>query len=67
MAQGSHQQRSVLHAVALAHQVAQVWAMEAGNVLIGIAQFELSKNVMTHVPRRARRKRRNGTIRELSA
>ena len=66
MAQRGHQQRGVLHAVALAHQIAQVRAMETGNVFVGIAQFELRQNVVPHVTRRACRKRRNGTIGELS-
>ncbi len=41
--------------------------MKAGNVFVGIAQLELRQNVVPHMPRRARRKRRDGTIRKLSA
>jgi hypothetical protein len=57
----------VLDAIALAHQIAQVWAVETGDVFVGIAQLELGENVVTHMTGRTRRKRGNGAIGKLSA
>ena len=67
MAQRRHQQRGVLHAIALSHQVTQIRAMKTGDVLIGIAQFELRQNVVPHVLCRARGKGRDGTVGKFSA
>ena len=64
--QCGHKKRGMLHAVTLAHEIAQVRAMEAGNVLIGIAQLQLRQNVVSHVARGARRERCDWVMRELS-
>src|SRR5258707_12406867 len=67
MAQRGYEKRGVPHAVPLALQIAQIGAMKTGNVFVGIAQLELRQNVVPHVARRTRRKRRDGAIGKFSA
>src|SRR5215472_13775326 len=62
------QKQLVLAAVLpLLHQIAEIWTMKAGNVLVGTTEPELRDNVVPHLPRCARRKGRNRQVREMLA
>src|SRR5215469_12363846 len=62
------QKQLVLAAVLpLLHQIAEIWTMKAGNVLVGTTEPELRDDVVPHLPRCARRKGRNRQVREMLA
>ena len=48
LVQRSQQEISVLYGIAFAHQVAEIGAVEAGNVFIGIAESELRQDVVAN-------------------
>ena len=66
-AQGRQQQARVRLFVALVRHVAQVGAVEAGDVLVRIAQPELFQNVVPHAPGGAGGERGDGLIGEVLA
>src|SRR5947209_16365051 len=49
----------------LAHEVIQVGAVEAGDVLVWITQMKLVNNVMAHLARGARGKSSDGALRKM--
>ncbi len=62
IAQDFEQQRQLLDAVALAHQITQIGTVKAGNVFIRLAQMELRQYVRANMTRRASRKGSNRTV-----
>ena len=62
LSQCGHQEIGVLGAATLADQVAEVGAMEAGNVFVGIAQRELGENVVPNLTGSAGGEGRYGAI-----
>src|SRR5690242_15096444 len=66
LAQRANQEPAVFQAAALAHQVAQIRTVKAGDEFIGIAQRKLRENVVPHMPRGAGREGRDRRIRKRS-
>src|SRR6185437_8569586 len=66
-AQRAQQQFALRPGVGLAHDVAQIWAIEACDVFVSITQAELIDNVVPHMARRARGERRYRNFREFTS
>ena len=62
-----HQPAAVRLLVALLHDVTQVGAMEAGDVLVRLAKLELVEDILPHAPRGAGGKRGDGHLRKILA
>src|SRR5271154_1344350 len=65
--QSLDQQFHLLQPFTLAHEIAQVRPVKAGDIFIGTAQLQLRQNVVPHMPRGARRESRDRTIGKLRA
>src|SRR6185312_633726 len=66
-AQRAQQQFTLRPGVSLAHDVAQIWAIEACDVFVSITQAELIDDVVPHMARRARGERRYRNFREFTS
>ena len=67
VAQSAGEQLHLRPGFALMHHVAQILAMEAGDVEIGLAHLQLLQNVVPHLPRCTGGERRNRQLRKAGA
>ena len=66
-AQPRQEQRQMRVAVALAHYIAQISAVEAGDVLMGVAQLQLFEDIVPHAAGGAGGEGGDGLVREVLA